>query len=71
MNRVCPGCGSGESLYSVETAAIMYPIWVVDDAVEYTGNSYIVLDENTMFSDDLYCRECDRELTLADLVEES
>lgn len=73
---VCPECGHDDNLYSIEQAAIMYPVRlyytgqdrIVLDEVDYTGGDRIVLDEGTEYSDDLYCRECDRELTTADLV---
>lgn len=70
---VCPHCESDESLYSIERAEIMYPITIPNvpnrrDALEYTGDDSITLDDGTVFQDSVYCRGCSSELTLSDLI---
>jgi hypothetical protein len=69
---VCPDCKS-DGLRSWEAASIGYPITAaVDDAgkrgTEYTGESYVVGDEGTVFADDIWCG-CGWSGGLAQLVE--
>lgn len=73
---VCPRCKSGDSLWSDEVASIMYPVRLtresVDAAVEveYTGESYSVMDEGTVYSGDIWCRDCGSQIGEEDLVPE-
>lgn len=70
---VCPNCGHGESLWSDETASIMYTVRLTgrDDgtvAVDYTGTGYDPVDESTTYEGRIWCRDCGSRLTEADLI---
>jgi Zn finger protein HypA/HybF involved in hydrogenase expression len=63
VTLACPYCGSTR-LRSDETATIGYPVTLVRNAStgsvepEYTGDEYIVFDEGTEYSADIWCRDC-------------
>jgi ribosomal protein S27AE len=71
----CPRCGSGDNLWSDEAASIMYPVRLTREAgdttadVEYTGESYEVQDEGTVYVGDIWCRNCGIQLTEHDLID--
>lgn len=75
MNKqlACRECGSTR-LRSDEVAAIGYPVNLFrNDAgeveVDYTGESYEVWDEGTVYSGDIWCRDCGHQHTESDLME--
>lgn len=58
----CPTCGE-TTLHSDESASIMYPVTLRRDEAgrvvpEYTGDHYLVMDEDTRYEHDLWCRSC-------------
>jgi len=68
----CPHCGS-DRLRSDEVATIGYPVAMFRDEsgnvdVEYTGEEYDTFDEGTVYSGDIWCRDCGDQLTESDLV---
>lgn len=73
----CPACGSVR-LRSDEVASLGYPVTLAraaDGTVEvtYTGDGYETYDENTVYTGDLWCRDCCTQITedvLAPLVDE-
>lgn len=74
MTRLACPCGSTR-LRSDEVASIMYPVTLTRAAdggveVDYTGDSYEVMDEGTVYVGDLWCRDCGRQLTEADLEDD-
>ena len=72
--KVCPGCHSDERLFSVEKMEVMYPIRATGNGrgveIDYTGAESIYLDDTATYDGTLYCRECDRELSEDELVDE-
>jgi hypothetical protein len=71
---VCPKCGTDDNLWSDETASIMYPATFSRDAdgavtLDYTGEDYKIIDEGTVYSGDIWCRDCGIQLGEGDLIE--
>lgn len=69
----CPNCES-TSLRSDEVAAIGYPVIMRrNDAgqiePEYIGDGYEVWDEGTVYSNDIWCRNCGVQVDENDLIE--
>lgn len=69
----CPKCNSTR-LRSDEAAAIGYPVTITTDQagqveVDYTGESYEIYDEATVYAGDIWCRDCGHHMAEADLVE--
>jgi hypothetical protein len=73
MRLVCPECKTDESLFSVEAAEIMYPISPQLTATGFECNytdsrDRVVLDEGTVFANDIYCRAESLQLTQGKLL---
>ena len=69
----CPHCGS-VNLRSDEAATIGYPALLFRDEdgnvdVHYTGEEYESFDEGTVYSGDIWCRDCGANPKEQDLVE--
>lgn len=69
---VCPGCRTGDRLYSVETVLTMYPVRFVAGGMgpEYTGAEADYTDDGSGYRDDIVCRVCDTYLMESDLIPE-